>query len=542
MVPLLRGLALSVGYVVLSWMHADLYAQPLAAISAEDSTFLRMVQRKAFDFFWIEANPSNGLIRDRSQSGSPSSIASVGFGLSSICVASDYGWVSRAAAADRVRTTLRTFWNGPQGYAAQGMIGRLGFFYHFLKMDTAVRDWNCELSSIDTALLLAGIIHAQQYFDGTDPVEQEVRALADSIYRRADFERFRNFGTTLNMGWHPETGWLNAWWVGYNEAMILYILGLGSPTHPITPDLWDNWTGGYHFASYYGQTYVVFPPLFGHQYSHCWVDFRGIRDAKMASYGLDYFENSRRATLAQQAYCTANPLGHAAYSDSIWGITACDGPSVLGGYKARGAPPAENDDGTLAPTAAGGSIAFTPEASLRALKTMYRQYCAGPETRLWGPYGFRDAFNPKLDWFDLDYIGIDQGPIVLMIENLFTQKVWSTFMSSPYIQTGLQRAGFTPVTNAHDEGAVPERFRLEQNYPNPFNPQTTVRFELSEAADVRLEVFDLLGRSIRTMDLGRRNPGSHLEFLNGADMTSGVYLYRLIAGRYQATRTMVLAR
>lgn len=514
-------------------------SQPLASISQEDSVFLRMVQRKSFDFFWNEANAGNGLIKDRSTASSASSIASVGFGLSSICVAADYGWITRAQAADRVRTTLRTFWNGPQGYAAAGMNGRWGFFYHFLRMDTAVRDWNCELSTIDSALLLAGIVHAQEYFDGANGVEDEIRALADSIYLRADFEQMRNYGTSLSMGWIPETGWINARWVGYNEAMILYILGLGSPTHPIDADFWNAWTAGYNFGTYYGYSYVIFPPLFGHQYSHCWIDFRGIRDDKMSLYGLDYFENSRRATLAQRSYSSANPLARPAYSDSIWGITASDGPN---GYAARGAPPGQNDDGTITPTAPGGSVAFTPLESIKALKTMYRQYCVGSETRLWGPYGFRDAFNIRFNWFGTDYIGIDQGPIVLMIENFFTQKVWNTFMKSRYIQTGLERAGFKKVTSVGNERPGPRSTSLGQNFPNPFNPSTTIRFDLETAGDVSLKVYDLLGRSVGTVETGWKDAGSHTVIYEARSLPTGVYYYVLQTNSTKCVKTMVVLK
>ena len=523
----------------LSVNASSVSAQPLGVISQADSLFLRNVQRQAFNFFWNESNPLNGLIKDRSTASSASSIASVGFGLSSICVAADYGWVTRAAAAERVRTTLRTFWYGPQGSATTGMIGRLGFFYHFLNMSTAVRDGQTELSSIDTGLLIAGILHCQQYFDAADTSEQEIRALADSIYRRMDFEAMRHYGTTLNMGWLPETGWLNAWWVGYCEAMILYVEAFGSPTHPVEADLWNGWTGGYDFGTYYGYTYVIFPPLFGHQYSHCWIDFRGIRDDKMSGYGLDYFENSRRATLAQRAYCAANPGNFPAYSDSMWGITASDAPN---GYSARGAPPAQDDDGTLVPTAPGGSVPFAPQECIQALKTMYNHYCIGSQTGLWGPYGFRDAFNVKSNWFDSDYIGIDEGPIVLMIENFFTQRVWDVFMKSPYIQTGLQRAGFKTVNGVGPAKSVPGHYGLQQNFPNPFNPATMIRYELPESREVTLTVFDLLGRVVAILAEGRKSAGMHEERFDSQSLPSGVYYYKLHAGEVNLVRQMVLIK
>lgn len=503
-----------------------------------------MIQEKAFEFFWSEASTVNGLIRDRSQSWSASSIASVGFGLTSICIAADNGWITRAAARDRVATTLRTFWYGPQGSATTGMFGQFGFFYHFLKMDGSGRDWTSELSTIDTALLMAGILDAGAYFDQADPVEAEIRSLADSLYRRANWNLMRNWAPGLQMQWTPEQGFANAFWSGYNEAMIMNILALGSPTHATPSLVWDSWTAPYDmlWQTIYGLTYVTFPPLFGHQYSHCWIDFRSINDAKMKSYGITYFENSRRATLANRLYCMSNPNGYAAYSDSVWGLTACDGPPGRG-YLARGAPPGQNDDGTIAPTAAGGSIPFAPTECIAALRTMYRQYCAGTETRLWGPYGFRDAFNIQSNWFDTDYIGIDQGPIVIMIENFFTQSVWNRFMKIPYIQAGLTAAGFTPInTSVGQDPLIPTDVRLDQNYPNPFNPTTTIRFTLPERMPVRLMVTDVIGREVARLVDDTIGAGPHSLSFDGTGLSSGVYFCRLEAPRGILVRSMLLVR
>src|SRR5712692_905166 len=322
---------------------------------------LDTLQHTAYNFFWYEANPSNGLIKDRSATGAPCSIASVGFGMTAICIGVDHGWVTREAARDRVLTTLRTFWFGPQGPGQSGYIGYKGFFYHFLDTNTAVRTWDSELSTIDSGLLFAGIVYVRQYFGGTDSTESEIRSLADSIYYRADWEWFRNFNPGLLMGWKPGTGFGGyGQWIGYNEAMIMYILAYGSSTHPISDQYgWQAWTSGYQWQSQYGYTYVIFPPLFGHQYSHCWVDFRNIADGYMRSRGIDYFENSRRATLAQRAYCAANPGGWVGYSDTLWGITASD--DTGGTYSARGAPPPQSDDGTLVPTAPISSLPFAPD-------------------------------------------------------------------------------------------------------------------------------------------------------------------------------------
>jgi hypothetical protein len=339
--------------------------------------------------------------------------------------------------------TLRTFWEGRQGPDPGGTIGHRGWFYHFIDMTDGERRWKCELSSIDTVLFLAGALHARAFFRADDPAESEIRDLATRIYERIDWDWMRNGGETFTMGWHPETGFIKSRWVGYNEAMILYILALGANRSPITPSAWTAWTRGYDWKTSHGQSFVHFAPLFGHQYSHCWIDFRGIADAALRPRGIDYFENSRRATLAQQAYCVANPGGFKGYSRLVWGLTACDGPGFppYQAYSARGAPPAENDDGTIAPTAAGGSIPFAPEACLPTLRHFHEAY----REKIWRPYGFCDAFNLQADWWDPEVIGIDQGPICLMIENHRTGRIWEEFMRIPEVRRGLERAGFTPL-------------------------------------------------------------------------------------------------
>ncbi len=510
------------------------------AAFANDQEFLDYLQRTAIDFFWYEANPANGLVRDRSSVGSASSIASVGFGLTAISIGAERGWIPRTTVRDRVLTTLKTFWTKPQGTATTGTIGYKGFFYHFLNMNTATRSGTSELSSIDTGLLLAGILYAQKYFDGADSLETEIRALADSIYRRMDWLWMRNGQTSLTMGWQPESGFLSARWVGYNEAMILYILGMGAPTNALPSNAWTAWTNGYinNWHSYYGQTFITFPPLFGHQYSHCWIDFRSIADDVCRSRSITYAENSRRATLAQQAYCVANPAGRTGYSSLVWGLTACDGPGTGGafGYIARGAPPAWSDDGTIAPTAAGGSLPFAPEICLPTLRHFYDQYRA----KIWTGYGFRDAFHLGLDWWDPDIIGIDQGPIAIMAENYRSESVWDRFMDIPAIQQGLTAAGFTPVTDvAEDAPSVVATFALHQNYPNPFNPETHIRFDVGEAGPVMLRVYDLTGRLIRTLAEGEYRPGSYEVVFDGIGLSSGVYFYELRAGSFVARKSLI---
>lgn len=441
--------------------------------SPGDATFLDTLQRRTFDWFWETTNASNGLVHDRWPTRSFSSVAAVGFGLTAYPIGVERGWITREQAAERTLTTMRFFWRAPQGPASTGVTGHRGFYYHFLDMDTGLRFGTVELSTIDSGLLVAGMLFCREYYDGAGAVEAEIRALADSIYWRMDWDWARDNEPSLSMGWRPdpaahqnERGFIVSRWIGYNEAMLLYALAVGSPTHRIPGTSWSAWTSGYRWDRFHGEEFVQFGPLFGHQYSHLWIDFRGIQDDYMRGHGLDYFENSRRATRSQRAYAVANPGGWRGYGPDIWGLTASDGPldttMVVDGrartfhtYWARGAGADEiNDDGTLAPTAAGGSVPFAPEIAIPALVAMRRIY--GDD--LFQRYGFLDSFNPTLrsaplplrhgrivegkGWFDGDYLGIDQGPILGMIENYRSGLVWRYMKRSPYLVRGLCGIGF----------------------------------------------------------------------------------------------------
>jgi hypothetical protein len=513
---------------------------PCGAQALTTEALLDTLQHTAFDYFWNEANPTNGLIKDRSTPTSPCSIASLGFGLTAICIGIDHGWVTREAGRERILTALETLWNTPQGSGATGYIGHQGFYYHFLDMNTATRAGDSELSTIDTALLFAGILDAEQYFQGADSLDARVRALADSIVHRADWEFMRNSGVGIRMGWKPGTGFLGFGnWVGYNEAMIMYILALGSPTHPVLSSTWFTWTSGYGTAwsTQYGQTYLIFPPLFGHQYSHCWIDYRNIQDAFMRSKDITYFENSRRATYAQQAYCIANPGGWIGYGASLWGLTASDDPLV--GYQAHGAPPPQNDNGTITPTAAASSIAFAPEIVIPTLHYMYDSF----QVELWSIYGFKDAFNLTYGWWDTDYIGIDQGPIIIMIENYLNGSVWERFMEIPEVQAGLQVAGFLPVTGVEDEpGTMDLPVLLLQNAPNPFRSSSIISYSTANPGHVSLLLFDVLGRPVQTLVDGQQAAGTHDVRLEGRGLPSGVYFYELIVDGWRERRRCTLLR
>ena len=509
---------------------------PAGGRSLTTEALLDSLQRTGVDYFWEQANPANGLIRDRSQITSPCSIAAQGFGISAICIGIDHGWIDRSEGRDRILLGLQTLWDGPQGDAAAGVNGYRGLFYHFLDIDTGLRTWNCELSTIDTALLMAGVLDARQYFASDDPGDQELRALADSLSRRVDWDFMRSGGGALRMGWKPETGFDSfGYWIGYNEAMILYLLALGSPTHPVPDFTWGYWVSGYQWQTHYGYSYVVFPPLFGHQYSHCWVDFRGIWDDYMAMRGITYFENSRRATLAQREYCIANPGGWDGYGPQLWGLTASDDP---GGYLAHGAPPPQNDNGTITPTAAATSIAFAPEVVIPTLHNLYDEYA----DVLWGPYGFKDAFNLSQLWFGQDYLGIDQGPIVIMIENYLNGSVWDRFMTHPDVQAGLERAGFSTVVGAPDQLAGDRGLVLSQNAPNPCHGSTTVAYRLAEPAPATLRLYDLRGRCVRTLVQPGAAKGPNRFELDLRDLASGIYLYSVEAAGSRQWKRCIIVR
>jgi hypothetical protein len=440
-------------------------AQSIDPASPRAQAFLDTLEQRTFNFFWEQTNPQTGLTPDRWPSLTFSSIAAVGFALTAYPIGAERGYVTRSQAADRTLATLRWFWQAPQGPQAAGTSGYHGFFYHFLDLQNGQRFQTVELSTIDTALLLGGVLFCREYFGGADTTEVAIRAYADSLYRRADWTWAQRTPPLVNMGWTPESGWQPLDWRGYNEAMLIYILALGSPTHPIDSTAWAAWSATYQWGSYYGQSHLGFAPLFGHHYTHVWVDFRGLQDDYMRSHGIDYFENTRRATLAQRAYAIANPNRWSGYGADLWGLSASDGPAdvtlpVNGAprrfftYAARGASFTEvRDDGTIAPTAAGGSVPFAPEIAVPALITMRERYGQW----LFGSYGFLDAFDPTFQfagqassgrvvagqgWFDTDYLGIDQGPILAMIANYRNDFVWKFMRKSPYIIRGLRRAGF----------------------------------------------------------------------------------------------------
>lgn len=420
------------------------------AISESDEHLLDRLQYAAFTYFLENVDNNSGLVADTSRKGSPSSIAVVGFALSCYPVGVERAWISRTDAAGLTLRALRFFWNSAQTGEANAT-GYKGFYYHFLDMRTGRRVWKSELSLIDTALLLAGILTSAQYFSGPSSDEAEIRALAERLYGRADWLWALNGAKTFSQGWKPECGFLHSDWEGYTEAMILYVLGLGSPTFALLPNSFGGWTSTYQWENIYGYEYLYAGPLFIHLFSHAWIDFKDIQDDFMREKRSDYFENSKRAVSIQREYATRNPHSFVDYGSNFWGITAGDGPGdeILResgrdrrffGYSERGVP-FGRDDGTVSPWGMLAALPFSPPSTLSAVRRMIQRYpdvCVGCR--------MSSAMNLSLvdqgGWISEGYYGLDQGMVVMMIENYRSGLIWKLMRACPYVATGLRRAGF----------------------------------------------------------------------------------------------------
>ena len=436
-----------------------------ARMAGDDDAMLDDLERKAFRYFERYADPQTGLVLDSTQPGQPVSIAAVGFALSCYPVAVERGWMLRHHALHLTLAALRFFDTADQSGAKDG-VGYKGFFYHFLKADTGTRAWNCELSTIDTALLLAGMLHAAQYFAEDTAGEREVRTRAQAIYARVDWRWAQNAGDAIALGWKPETGFLVNRWLGYNEAMILYVLALAAPEFPVTPAAYTAWTSTFNWKRIYGREVLYAGPLFIHQFSHIWLDLAGLQDAVMAAKKTDYFSNSREMTHVQRQYAIRNPHKFTGYAKNCWGFTASDGPAdahatfrnhnqTFYDYIARGAPFGP-DDGTISPWAAIASLPFAPEIVLDEIRHLNQLIGHSP-----AGYGFHASFNLSYPedattgvvcngdagehlraWVSPWHFALNQGPIVLMIENYRSRMVWNQMRDCAPIRLGLQRAGF----------------------------------------------------------------------------------------------------
>jgi hypothetical protein len=383
---------------------------PPAGASSPDEQFLDKLEYDSIMYFAGESNPANGLVKDSSRPGAPCSVAAVGFALAAMCVGESRGWIDRSDAYDRVFKILKTF--------RDNVPTERGFYYHFLDMRTGARAWNSELSSIDTALFLAGALFAGEYFKGT-----EAEKIAGELYERVEWPWMLNGKKMLCMGWKPESGFLWYYWDTYSEAAILYALAIGSPTHPIPQDSWLAWSRPVGSYKDFKLVHSYTGSIFTYQYSHAWIDFRGLYDGD-----IDYFINSREASRANRAFCVDNAAKHKAYGEESWGLTACIGPE---GYKGYGAEPGEAlHDGTIAPCGMAGSIVFDWQACLGGLKYLYEKH----GSFLYGKYGFKDAFNLDRNWWAEEYLGIDVGITLLMIENYRTSLIWSKFMNLDFVK------------------------------------------------------------------------------------------------------------
>jgi hypothetical protein len=424
----------------------------------EEDELLGDLQRLAFKYFTEKTNPLNGLVLDSTWEGAPVSIAAVGFGLTVNPVGVEHGWISRDEGVAKTLLTLRFFANSHQG-AEPDATGYQGFYYHFLDPEAGQRTWKCELSTIDTTLLVSGMLAAAQYFDRDNPGEREIRRLANELYRRVNWRWAQDGQAAVRHGWKPESGFLAHRWQGYDEALLLYLLGLGSPHHPLSVDSYPAYTATYRWERQYGYEFLYAGPLFIHHFTQVWIDLRDIQDDFMRAHSLDYFENSRRAAYVHQQHAIQNPRRFAGYGEHTWGITASEGPvsgsapveieqHTFYGYLARGVP--EPDDGTLSPWTAITALPFVPEIARPTIQNVAAAY-----PQLAGPYGLKCSLNPSFPvdgsadgqnnagWFSNHYYGINEGPVVLMIENYRTGLIWRLMRQCNYVVEGLRRAGFS---------------------------------------------------------------------------------------------------
>ena len=405
------------------------------SLSKDDDLFLEELERANFSYFLEQADPKTGLVKDRCNVRAKdnivvASVAATGFGLTALCIGAKNGFISQSEARERVLVTLRFLWKKlPQ---------HRGFFYHFANLNTGERLWDSEISSVDTAILLCGILTSRQYFQNS-----EIRQLARAIFNRVNWAWLSADTVLLPHGWTPEIGFLPYRWDDYSEHMMMYLLGLGSAFYPLPLKTWDAWKRTKF--EYDGLRYIgSFAPLFVHQYSQAWFDFRGKRDRY-----ADYFQNSIIATDVHRRFCLELRQRFPTYGDDLWGITASDSEK---GYVVWGGPPAIGPiDGTVVPSASAGSLPFMPEAAMRVLKTIKARYGAGT----WSRYGFVNAFNPLKNWYDSDVVGIDTGITMLMAENARTGFVWDTFMKNPEAERGMDRAGFVKNDQLSEKATVP---------------------------------------------------------------------------------------
>ncbi len=510
-----------------------------SSFAMSDEELLTSVQAATFRYFWDFAHPVSGMARERNASVETCATGGTGFGLMALIVGAERAFVPRDSAAARTLKILRFLKNDAQRYQgawSHWINGTTGETIPFSQFDNGA-------DLVETAYLVMGMLTSRQYFTGNDPMETEIRTLTTELSDSVNWDFFRKnrFGTVLYWHWSPNYEWqINLPIRGFNEAMIVYLLAIGSPTHPVPASLYQTgWAGGNYLNgnTYYGHFQWVGPawggPLFFTHYT-----FMGFDPRNKADQYCNYFENNRNISLIHREYAIRNPRNHTGYDSLCWGLTASDDPF---GYSAHA--PFNNDNGTITPTAALSAMPYTPEQSLATLRHFYHNH----GEKLWGPMGFYDAFNLDQNWYATSYIAIDQGPIIAMIENYRSGLLWDLFMANPEIRTALDSTGFTPVGITDRPPTLPREMALRQNYPNPFNPVTTIEIVLPQVTRVTLEIFDISGRQVRTLANGTWPAGRHRLVWDGRSdagtpVSSGIYLYRLSGENFSQIRKLILLR
>ncbi len=503
-----------------------------------DEEFLDMTQRATFRYFWDYAHPVSGLARERSGSGETVTTGGSGFGIMALLVGAERAFKSRELISKRVLKILNfLYYQADKFHGAfpHWMNGSNGQVIPFSQYDDGG-------DLVETAFLIQGLLTARQYFDRDDSIETQIRNLITQIWQQVEWTWFRRYSGNNILYWHwsPNYGWqMNHQILGPNECMIVYLLAIASPTFPMPASSFRyGWASQPYYVNgrtFYG--YKIFVgwdyggPLFFSHYSFLGFDPRNKKDMF-----CNYFTNNRNITLIHKAYCTANPAGWLGYNENCWGLTASDDPT---GYRVH---EPTNDNGTISPTAALSSMPYTPNESIEALKHFYRNYYTG----LWGEYGFKDAFNPTQNWFANSYLAIDQGPIIVMIENYRSGLLWNKFMANPEIQPMLNAIGFVPdsTTSVENEHTSLTDFELYQNYPNPFNPNTIISWQSSVSGWQTLKVYDILGREIATLVDEYKEAGNYEIIFspeamgNTVSLPSGIYFYSLRAGDFYSIKKM----
>ncbi|NUM70404.1 MAG: T9SS type A sorting domain-containing protein [Ignavibacteriaceae bacterium] len=506
-----------------------------------DEEFMDMVQRATFRYFYDYAHPVSKLARERLGSGETVTTGGTGFGIGAILVGIERGFISRDLGKDHIVKMFRFLKNTADKFH--------GAFSHWLNGTTGrvipFSQYDDGGDLVETAFLVQGILTARQYFDANDPVENEIRQLATQIWEGVEWTWYQRASFLSDLYWHwsPNFGWqMNMRIKGWNEAQIIYLLAMASPTYGVPKRCYtqgwagNNYTNGntyYGYKLFVGQSYGG--PLFFAHYSFQGFDPRDKKDAY-----ANYFLQNKHHTLINRAYCIANPYNHPGYNENCWGLTASDDHTGYGAHA-----PYSNDNGTITPTAGISSMPYTPTESIELIKYLYRTY----GSQVWGEYGFKDAFNVRNNWYASSYLAIDQGPIINGIENHRTGLLWNKFMSNPEVPAMLDSAGFVPDpsdVNEHNPGNL-KGYEIPVNFPNPFNPSTTISFMLPERSEARIVIYDTSGKVVRNLFAGSAPEGENRFEWNGKDdfsstVPSGIYFYRIMTGGKSLNGKMVLQK